>query len=107
VRFPLTRLVLHFRGVLYRISEEVFGSWVALSYRLTILSGVLHGYHDLMSNYLSSRYLLEQTVRDKNARGRLSFGTYQGGHMFYLRTKSRAECAADVRSFFENSSTPQ
>jgi hypothetical protein len=31
--------------------------------------------------------------------------TYQGGHMFYLRKKSRAEMTADVRTFFENPGT--
>jgi len=34
---------------------------------------------------------------------RLFFGTYPGGHMFYLRTRSRAEFAADVRGFFQGS----
>jgi hypothetical protein len=48
-----------------------------------------------------SRYVLEQSVRSPDALKRLSFGTYQGGHMFYLRTKSRAESAADVKRFFE------
>jgi hypothetical protein len=31
----------------------------------------------------------------------LFFGTYPGGHMFYLRAKSRAEFTTDVRGFFE------
>ena len=44
--------------------------------------------------------MLEQTTRAKGARERLFFGTYPGGHMFYLRTKSRAEFTADVRGFF-------
>jgi carboxypeptidase C (cathepsin A) len=74
---------------------------VALAQNTDLKALVLHGYHDLMSNYLPSRYLLEQTTRAKGARERLSFGTYPGGHMFYPRTKSRAELAADVRGFFE------
>jgi len=73
---------------------------VALAQNTDLKALVLHGYHDLMSNYLLSRYLLEQTTRAKGARERLSFGTYPGGHMFYLRTKSRAEFAADVLGFF-------
>lgn len=40
-------------------------------------------------------------ARAPGARKRLFFGTYMGGHMFYLRTKSRAEMAADVREFLE------
>jgi len=44
---------------------------------------------------------LEQATRAQGARERLFFGTYPGGHMFYLRAKSRAELAADVREFFD------
>lgn len=61
---------------------------------------VVHGYHDLVTNYFLSRYVLEQSMRAKGARERLFFGTYPGGHMFYLRKGSRAEFTADVRGFF-------
>lgn len=74
---------------------------IALAQNHDLKALVLHGYHDLNANYLLSRYVLEQTTRAQGARERLFFGTYPGGHMFYLRTKSRAECAADVRGFFE------
>jgi carboxypeptidase C (cathepsin A) len=74
---------------------------VALAQNTDLKALVVHGYHDLMSNYLSSRYVLDQTVRAKGARERLSFKTYYGGHMFYLRTDSRAALAADVRNFYE------
>jgi carboxypeptidase C (cathepsin A) len=77
---------------------------VALAQNTDLKALVLHGYHDMVSNYLMSRYVLGQTTRAKGARERLFFGTYPGGHMFYLRTKSRAEMTADVRGFFE--STP-
>lgn len=62
---------------------------------------MVHGYYDLTTNYFLSRYVLEQATRAKGARERLYFGTYPGGHMFYLITKSRAEFAADVKGFFE------
>jgi len=74
---------------------------VALTQNTDLLALVLHGYHDLGANYFLSRYLLEQSVRSPSARKRLYFGTYPGGHMFYLRKASRAEMAADVRRFFE------
>jgi carboxypeptidase C (cathepsin A) len=45
--------------------------------------------------------VLEQSTLAASARQRLYFGTYPGGHMFYLRTKSRSEFAADVKGFFE------
>jgi carboxypeptidase C (cathepsin A) len=74
---------------------------VALAQNLDLKALVVHGYHDLQANYLMSRYTLEQATRAPSARKRLFFGTYMGGHMFYLRTASRAEFAKDVRGFFE------
>jgi len=74
---------------------------IALAQNTDLKVLVVHGYHDLVTNYFLSRYVLEQTTRAQGARERLFFGTYPGGHMFYLQTKSRAEFAADVRSFFE------
>lgn len=73
---------------------------IALAQNHDLRALVLHGYHDLNANYLMSRYVLEQTVRGADTRRRLFFGTYPGGHMFYLRTRSRAEMAADVRGFY-------
>ncbi len=74
---------------------------IALAQNHDLKALVLHGYHDLNANYLISSYVLEQTVRGADTRKRLFFGTYPGGHMFYLRKKSRAEMAADVRGFYE------
>jgi carboxypeptidase C (cathepsin A) len=74
---------------------------VALAQNLDLKALVVHGYHDLQANYLMSRYVLEQATRAPSARRRLFFGTYMGGHMFYLRSASRAEFARDVSGFFE------
>jgi carboxypeptidase C (cathepsin A) len=74
---------------------------VALAQNTDLKALVVHGYHDMTTNYLMSRYVLEQATRAPGARKRLFFGTYAGGHMFYLRAKSRAELATDVRGFFE------
>jgi carboxypeptidase C (cathepsin A) len=74
---------------------------VALTQNTDLKALVVHGYHDLGANYFLSRYVLEQSTRTPGARKRLFFGTYPGGHMFYLRTDSRAELAKDVRGFFE------
>ena len=73
---------------------------IALAQNTDLEALVVHGYHDLNANYLLSRYVLEQSTRAPGARKRLHFRTYRGGHMFYLRTKSRAELAADVQRFF-------
>lgn len=96
------------------LNLEVNGAWdrkstlggpddlgVALAQNPDLKALVVHGYHDLVTNYFLSRYVLEQTTRAKGARKRLFFGTYPGGHMFYLRRESRAELAKDVRGFFE------
>lgn len=74
---------------------------IALTQNTDLKALVVHGYQDLGANYFLSRYVLEQSIRSPSARKRLFFGTYPGGHMFYLRTKSRTEMTADVRGFFE------
>lgn len=73
---------------------------IALAQNKDLKVLVVHGYQDLVTNYFLSRYVLEQSTRAGDARRRLFFGTYQGGHMFYLRKDSRTEFAADVRGFF-------
>jgi carboxypeptidase C (cathepsin A) len=75
---------------------------VALAQNHDLKALVLHGYHDLATNYFLTRYVLEQSVLGPDARKRLFFGNYDGGHMFYLRSASRAEFSKDVRGFFES-----
>lgn len=62
---------------------------------------VVHGMHDLATPYFRTKFVLEQSLVTPEARSRLSFGVYAGGHMFYLQSASRAEFAADVRAFYE------
>ena len=85
------------------------GSAEDLGYALTMNSDleamVVHGYHDLSTPYFRSRYLLEQSVFGKNARQRLYFGAYPGGHMFYLDPASRAEFFKDVSGFYAQPSS--
>ncbi len=61
---------------------------------------VAHGYHDLVTPYFASRYLLEQMPFDAGARARLRFLTLPGGHMFYLRAASRERFAAALAEFY-------
>lgn len=63
---------------------------------------VANGIYDLGSNYLLPRYLLRQTITGEETRARMSFHTYDGGHMFYLRKEARAQLAAEVRRLFED-----
>ena len=74
---------------------------IGLAQNTDLKAMVVHGYHDLGANYMLSRFVLGQAVRSPSARQRLSFQTYPGGHMFYLRTAMRAALTADVRRFYE------
>jgi carboxypeptidase C (cathepsin A) len=102
---PYIPLNLDANGVWVR--DETVGTpedvGIALAQNTDLRVLVVHGTYDLVTPYFLSRYALEQATRAKGARERLYFGTYPGGHMFYLRKGSRAEFAADVRGFYEGS----
>ena len=73
---------------------------IALAQNHDLKALVANGYYDLGADYMLARYLLGQTVRAQSARDRLSFHTYVGGHMFYLRTASRAALTRDVGALY-------
>lgn len=79
---------------------------IALAQNHDLKLMVNNGIYDLGSNYMLPRYLLGEVTRDQSARDRTAFHTYEGGHMFYLRTSSRAELAANVEGFFRDAPTP-
>lgn len=85
--------------------DSTMGSPEDLAFALTMNTDlkalVVHGYHDLSTPYFRSRYLLEQSVFGQNARHRLAFGVYPGGHMFYVNPDSRAELFKDVQAFYQ------
>lgn len=74
---------------------------LALTQNQDLKALVVHGMHDLSTPYFRTRYLLEQSTVAPEARSRLYFGVYPGGHMFYLQKSSRAEFAADARAFYQ------
>jgi carboxypeptidase C (cathepsin A) len=74
---------------------------IALAQNPDLKALVVHGMHDLATPYFRTRYVIEQSTVTPEARERLFFGVYPGGHMFYLQSASRAEFAADVRAFYE------
>jgi carboxypeptidase C (cathepsin A) len=74
---------------------------IALAQNHDLRLMVNNGVYDLGANHMLPRYLLNEVTRDRSARQRTSFHTYLGGHMFYLRTSSRADLAAKVRRFYE------
>lgn len=83
---------------------KALGTPEDLAYALTVNPDlkalVLHGYHDLSTPYFLSRYLVEQSVLSPKARQRVFFGTYPGGHMFYLQAGSREQMFKDVAGFY-------
>jgi carboxypeptidase C (cathepsin A) len=61
---------------------------------------ITHGYHDLVTPFLASRYLVEQMALAPDIRTRLRLKNYEGGHMFYLRQSSLQALHADVAAFY-------
>lgn len=61
---------------------------------------ITHGYHDLVTPFLASRYLVDQMALAPDIRARLRLENYSGGHMFYLRQASLQAFHADVAAFY-------
>lgn len=74
---------------------------LALAQNPDLRAVVVHGMHDLATPYFRTKYVLEQALVNPEARKRLFFNVYPGGHMFYLQKASRSAFAADVRQFYE------
>ena len=49
---------------------------------------ITHGYHDLITPYLASRYLVGQMDLPAGIADRVQLANFTGGHMFYLRQSS-------------------
>lgn len=79
------------------ITEDI---GVALVQNPDLKALVVHGYHDRVTHYFMSLYTLVQTTRARGARERLYFGTYPGGHMFYLQSGRRSKFFKDIEGFF-------
>jgi carboxypeptidase C (cathepsin A) len=63
---------------------------------------IVHGYHDLITPYLASRYLVEQMDLPADAADRVHLANFAGGHMLYLRQTSLEALHATAARFFEN-----
>ncbi|MCB9947021.1 MAG: peptidase S10 [Rhodospirillaceae bacterium] len=77
---------------------------LTLNDRLQVL--IVHGLHDLITPYLASRYLIDQTVVDPDARSRVRFANYDGGHMFYFHSASLQAFHDDVAALFAGLAGP-
>ena len=57
---------------------------------------IVNGRYDLVTPYLSSRWLVGQLQIPPAARDAIRLRVYEGGHMMYLRPASRAALAQDA-----------
>jgi carboxypeptidase C (cathepsin A) len=61
---------------------------------------VAHGYTDMVTPYMVSRYVLDHLPEFPNP-ARAQLKVYRGGHMFYIDADSRRAFTADARAFYE------
>jgi carboxypeptidase C (cathepsin A) len=61
---------------------------------------IANGRYDLVTPYLASRWLVDQLGLSEAVRAAILLRVYEGGHMMYMRPKSRAALAADAADIF-------
>ncbi len=60
---------------------------------------VMEGYYDLATPYAAANYSIDHLNFGSDARKRISFATYEAGHMVYLETASHAKMTKDLAEF--------
>lgn len=73
----------------------------AMSLQDDLMVFVGHGYYDLVTPYLASKYVLAQMSLDLEIRQNLAYEVYEGGHMYYMHSASRAAFRRDIQAFYE------
>jgi carboxypeptidase C (cathepsin A) len=61
---------------------------------------IVNGWHDLVTPYLSSRWLIDQLSLPPAVRQAIRIKVYDGGHMMYLRHDSLAALSHDAADLF-------
>jgi carboxypeptidase C (cathepsin A) len=61
---------------------------------------VVNGRYDLVTPYFASRWLIDQLAVPDTVRAAIRLKVYDGGHMMYLRSRSREALAADAAALF-------
>jgi carboxypeptidase C (cathepsin A) len=61
---------------------------------------IAHGYHDLVTPYFASRYLVDQMDLPAAVQGHVRLRNFSGGHMFYLHAASLEALHASAAEFF-------
>jgi carboxypeptidase C (cathepsin A) len=67
---------------------------------------VASGRYDLVTPYLSTRWLIDQLAVPEAVRARIRLRVYEGGHMMYMRPQSRAALSADAAAIFTSPEIP-
>ena len=82
---------------LHQVSKTArsVGERLNLTFRLVIA----HGYADLVTPYMASRYVLEHLPPFTQPE-RAQLQLYPGGHMFYISAEARQSFTTDMRAFF-------
>jgi len=65
---------------------------------------IVNGRYDLVTPYLASRWLVDQLAVPEAVRATIGLRVYEGGHMMYMRPKSRAALATDAADIFTSQS---
>lgn len=68
---------------------------------------VVNGRYDLVTPYLASRWLIDQLSLPPDIRKDIRLRVYEGGHMMYMRPKSREALFADARQLFADAMAPK
>ena len=61
---------------------------------------IANGRYDLVTPYLASRWLVDQLNIPAPVREAIRIKVYEGGHMMYMRSDSRAALSADAAALF-------
>jgi carboxypeptidase C (cathepsin A) len=64
---------------------------------------IANGRYDLVTPYFGSRWLIDQLSVPAAVHDAIRLTVYDGGHMMYMRAKSREALAADARALFTGS----
>jgi carboxypeptidase C (cathepsin A) len=67
---------------------------------------IANGRYDLVTPYLGSRWLIDQLSLPPAVRANVQLQVYDGGHMMYMRPKSRVALAADAGKLFAGATPP-
>ena len=116
VGYARERLGFHTDMTYVLLSGETNGNWnwreggrgepsasddlrVLLAFNPSFRLVIAHGYTDLVTPYMASRYVIEHLPPFTQPE-RVQLKLYSGGHMFYVADEPRKSFSADMKAFF-------